>query len=74
MEVLPVGAQSPVKPLKAKPLSGTGSSSTASPVGRVVEQFEPPVPQSIPALLIVPPEGFVMVRSSPAGKIQLLSK
>ena len=59
--VRPVGAQSPVKPLKENPSSGSALSSTASPSRWVVEQSDPRVPHLMPALEIVPPTGVVIV-------------
>ena len=63
MAVRPVGAQSPVKPLKANPSSGSASNSTGSPSARAVEQSDPRVPHLIPPVEIVPPTGFVIVSS-----------
>src|SRR6266545_2725996 len=60
--VRPLGAQSPVNPVKRKPLSGTTSSSTVFPFGTSTEQSEPPVPQFKPPPVMVPPPGFAMAR------------
>jgi hypothetical protein len=67
--VRPAGAQSPVKPVQTYPLSGSVASSIGSPVVIVVEHCDPPVPHLRPGPVIVPPVGFVIVRTWPAGHI-----
>jgi hypothetical protein len=68
IEIRPVGAQGPVKPLKTYPLSLRVPSSTTSPGEKLAEQRIPPAPHSMPGPVIVPPVGGVSVSIWPGGQ------
>src|SRR3954465_11644489 len=74
MVVRPVGAQSPVYPLKTYSLSCSSVSSMGSPVVIVVEHLDPWVPHSIPGPLSVPPTGLVIVNTLPGGHTHRVSE